>query len=115
MTSAATIATRLTKNVHREQHDHDARRRARQQREQRCGEDESDVAVGHPLARSTRRTLNGAPLFGVTSKDRPQWPTMTRAGAACMYTPGDVSVSAKDWVPISMSSIVAPITTSAPV
>jgi hypothetical protein len=36
----------------------------------------------HPLARSTRRTSNGRPPDGVTSKVNPQWPTITSAGEA---------------------------------
>src|SRR4051794_25719864 len=107
-------ATRLAKDVHREQCHDDARAGAGEQRDQRCREDKSDVAIVHPLARSTSRTLNGDCPFGVTSKDSPQWPTITSAGAACEYTPGAVSGRAYDCVPISMSSIVAPITTSAP-
>src|SRR5690349_2001766 len=98
------MATRLANHVHREQHDDDAGRRAGEKCDERRGQHERDVAVVHPLARSTSRTLNGAPPFGVTSNERPQCPTMTSAGTACEYTPGDDSVSAYDCVPISMSS-----------
>src|SRR5438552_3317329 len=48
----------------------------------------------HPLALSTRRTVNGFPPGGVTSKSRPQWPTITSAGSVFEKSPRCFSVSA---------------------
>src|SRR5262249_3894493 len=57
-----------------------------------CGEREEEpdkrLALAHPFALSTRRTVNGFCPGGSTWNDRPQWPTMTRAGAAWPYVPG---------------------------
>src|SRR5881392_3377043 len=78
--TAATNATCLAKHVHGEQRDDDASSRAGEQRDQ-CGrEHDADVAIAHPFARSTSRTLNGAWPWGAMSNLSPQWPTITSAG-----------------------------------
>src|SRR5215510_2684885 len=60
-----------------------------------CGEREEEpdkrLALAHPFALSTRSTVNGFCPGGSTWNDRPQWPTMTSAGAAWPYVPGAVS------------------------
>ena len=46
--------------------------------------EETECGPGrHPLAWSTTRAVNGSPFFGVTLNERPQWPTITSAGAGC--------------------------------
>ena len=57
--------------------------RARGAGERACREHENEQRALHPPARSRSSTLNGRPPAGAISKDIPQWPTITSAGAAC--------------------------------
>ena len=71
----------LRKDAPQELDRNDERRRAGSEGDE-CGEEAK--ANVHPVAWSTKRTLNGVPPAGVTVNDRPQWPTMTSAGAAAL-------------------------------
>jgi hypothetical protein len=75
------MRSRLPKGVHGEQSDDDTCGRTGGEREQGHNEDDADLAVAHPLALSTSRTVNCRLPGGVISNDSPQCPTMTSAGA----------------------------------
>src|SRR6266540_3072346 len=79
--TAARSPTRLAKRVHGKEDNDDTGSRAGGKCQERGDQHERDVAPIHPLALSTSRTVNGALPAGVTSKDSPQWPTITSAGA----------------------------------
>src|ERR1700758_2128957 len=93
-TAMATAAKRvLAKGIHREQDDDDHRCRANGERDEREHQVERQEGsrVAHPLALSKRTTVKGAAPRGLMSKVRPQWPTMTSAGADRPYRPGAIS------------------------
>ena len=77
-TSAAATAA-LANDVVEEKDGDDDGRHSRTECDDRRQQPEGDVA--HPEARSPRTTVNGVPCGGRISKRRPQWPTITSAGA----------------------------------
>src|SRR6266540_1052352 len=87
----------------------------RRHREAAGRENRREQAESHPFARSTSRTSNGCAPGGSTSNVIAQWPTITSAGAARLYSPGADSFSSYACWPISMSSIANFAVTPAPV
>src|SRR5204862_6852585 len=66
-----------------EQRDDHDRSDACAERRERQEEPEKYVSPAHPFALSTSSTVNGFCPGGAIWNDRPQWPTITSAGAAC--------------------------------
>jgi len=75
------MRSRLAKRVHGKQSDDDTGSRTGCERDQSRDQNDADVALCHPLALSTSRTVNCGLPGGVISNDSAQCPTITSAGA----------------------------------